>query len=139
MTDGIDIPTSGLLDTCVLIDYASIADESLPDFQAISAVTLAELHAGPHAAQNDPNEQVRRTQTLHKVEHTFPDPLPFDEFAARVFGSVTLLFLTAGRKPRKYTPDMMIASVAIANRLPLYTRNPKDFAPLQSMLEIREV
>jgi predicted nucleic acid-binding protein len=33
----------------------------------------------------------------------------------------------------------MIASVAAANRLPLYTRNPKDFAGLESMVTVIEV
>jgi predicted nucleic acid-binding protein len=139
MTDSHGIPSSGLLDTCVLIDYAKLPEHALPNLRAISAVTLAELHAGPHYARNDPAEQVRRQQVVHQVERTFRSPLPFDEAAARVYGSVSLLTLAAGRKPRKYFPDLQIACVAIANRLPLYTRNPKDFEPLQSMLEIREV
>ena len=43
MTD----PTRGLLDTSVVID-----PKLLPDGSAISAVTLAELAAGPHATDN---------------------------------------------------------------------------------------
>jgi predicted nucleic acid-binding protein len=82
---------------------------------------------------------VRRQQVLRHVEQTFREPLPFDANAARVYGSVSLLTTAAGRKPRKYQADLMIASVAVANRLPLYTRNPKDFEPLRSLLDIREV
>jgi hypothetical protein len=32
--------------------------------------------------------------------------------------------------------DLLIASVAAANRLPLYTRNPKDFAGLDSLISV---
>jgi hypothetical protein len=42
-------PTRGVLDTSVLIDHDKIDPELLPDESAISAVTLAELAAGPHA------------------------------------------------------------------------------------------
>ena len=139
MDESLGIPTSGLLDTCVLIDYAKLPAQSLPDLRAICAVTLAELHAGPVAARHDQTEEVRRRQVLHRVEQAFRDPLPFDADAARVYGSVYQLTMAAGRKPRKYQADLMIAAVAIANRLPLYTRNPKDFAPLSSMLDVREV
>lgn len=139
MDEPLDIPPSGLLDTCVLIDYAKLAPQSLPDFRAVCAVTLAELHAGPHAARGDATEEVRRQQVLHHVERTFREPLSFDVNAARVYGSVYLLTMAAGRKPRKYQADLMIASIAIANQLPLYTRNPKDFEPLRSLLDVREV
>jgi predicted nucleic acid-binding protein len=139
MDDSLGVPTSGLLDTCVVIDYEALREQALPDLQAISSVTLAELHAGPHFAQNNAAEQVQRQQVLRHAERTFPSPLPFDTTAAQIYGSVNLLTLAAGRKPRKYQLDLMIASIAIANRLPLYTRNPKDFEPLRSLLDIREV
>lgn len=45
MTD----PSRGVLDTSVLIDHDIIAAEQLPDESAITAVTLDELAAGPHA------------------------------------------------------------------------------------------
>jgi predicted nucleic acid-binding protein len=35
--------------------------------------------------------------------------------------------------------DLMIAAVASANRIPLYTRNPKDFAGLDSALSVFSV
>lgn len=139
MAEPLGIPTSGLLDTCVLIDYAKLSAQSLPELRAVCAITLAELHAGPFAARGDATEEVRCQQVLHHVERTFRDPLPFDINAARVYGSVYLLTMAAGRKPRKYQADLMIASVAIANRLPLYTRNPKDFEPLRSLLDVREI
>ncbi|THV27698.1 type II toxin-antitoxin system VapC family toxin [Glycomyces paridis] len=139
MDDRHDGLTAGLLDTCVLVDYARLTPDSLPDLRAVCTITLAELHAGPHAARDNPIEEVRRRRVVQSVESLFTDPLPFDLRAARAYGSVSLLTIVAGRKPRKYQADLMVASVAIANQLPLYTRNPKDFAPLESMLEIREV
>jgi hypothetical protein len=45
--------TRGVLDTSVLIDHDLIAAERLPDESAITAVTLAELAAGPHATENN--------------------------------------------------------------------------------------
>ncbi|MCD0447170.1 type II toxin-antitoxin system VapC family toxin [Glycomyces sp. A-F 0318] len=122
-----------------MIDFDSLPREDLPDISAISAVTLAELHAGPHAARSDVLEQARRQQVLNWVLQSFRNPLPFDEGSARVFGTVTLLTLAAGRKPRKFTADLMIASIAIRNQLPLFTRNPKDFDPLGSLLEVKAV
>jgi hypothetical protein len=129
----------GLLDTSVVIDYAGIDDTLLPEYRAISAVTLAELHAGPNAARQDPLEQARRQQVLNWAQRVFRNPLPFDEISAQTFGSVHLLVQESGRKPRKYLADMMIASVSIRHGLPLYTRNPRDFEPLASMLEVRGV
>ncbi|WP_199044131.1 type II toxin-antitoxin system VapC family toxin [Glycomyces salinus] len=132
-------PEFGVLDTSVVIDYPRVDDAMLPDFRAISAVTLAELHAGPNAARHDPPEQARRQQVLNWAQRIFRNPLPFDEISAQTFGTVHLLVQESGRKPRKYLADMMIAAVAIRHRLPLYTRNPRDFEPLASMLEVRAV
>ena len=42
----------GLLDTSVVIDFDLIDSARLPDEAAISAVTVAELAAGPHAASD---------------------------------------------------------------------------------------
>ena len=139
MTDDIGMPSVGLLDTCTIIDFSEIDRERLPTISSICTVTMAELQSGPHAVRDDAAEEVRRRQRLQWALTAFPDPLAFDQKAAEAYGSASLLHIAAGRKPRKLIADLMIASVAIANRLPLYTRNPKDFAPLSSMLEIREV
>jgi predicted nucleic acid-binding protein len=44
--------------------------------------------------------------------------------------------LAAGRKTRGRVSELMIASVAIANRLPLYTANPVDFDGLEDLLTV---
>jgi predicted nucleic acid-binding protein len=124
----------GLLDTNILILRRQIDHSMLPDTVSISAITLAELSAGPHHT-SDPNERARRMDLLQRAESEF-DPLPFDAEAARAFGQVTAAVLGVGRKPRARISDLMIASVAIANSLPLYTTNPDDFVGLDHLLRV---
>jgi predicted nucleic acid-binding protein len=124
----------GLADTNVVIHLPALRSEQLPAELAISAVTLAELSAGPQLTE-DPVERARRTSVLQHVESTF-NALPFDAEAARAFGVVSAAVLAAGRKPRRRTADLMIASVAIANDLPLYTINPRDFAGLDRLVRV---
>lgn len=126
--------TRGLVDTNIVIHLADLDAAELPEELVISTVTLAELSAGPHHA-DDPLERSRRIGILQHAESTF-EPLPFDKEAARAFGQVSAAVLAAGRKPRRRTPDLMIASIAITNRLPLYTINPDDFRGLDELLEV---
>lgn len=128
----------GLLDTSVVIDLETIPVASLPVEIAISAVTLAELAAGPHAT-DDPGERSRRQDRLQRAEAAF-DPLPFDADAARAYGLVFSAVVTAGRKPRgARAVDLLIAATAVAAGLPVYTRNPDDFRPVAALTEIIEV
>jgi len=87
--------TRGLLDTSVVIDHDVIAPELLPDESAISAVTLAELAAGPHAT-DDKDERARRQDRLQWATATW-DPLPFDAEAARMFAACGLAHRFYGR------------------------------------------
>jgi predicted nucleic acid-binding protein len=125
----------GLIDTSVVIDLELIASDRLPLELAISAITLAELSAGPHAT-NDPAERARRQDRLQRAEATF-EPLPIDAAAARAYGRVYAAVAAAGRKARgKRAVDLLIAATALAADLPLYTRNPEDFAGLSDLVEI---
>lgn len=130
-------PTRGLLDTSVVIDYDLIDVALLPDESAISAITLAELTAGPHATQ-DTEERARRQDRLQWVAVTW-DPLPFDAEAARMYGRIFAAVRAAGRSSRARFADLLIASTAAANGLPLYTRNPSDFAALESIVTVIEL
>jgi predicted nucleic acid-binding protein len=132
MTDG--VTTGGLVDTNVLVHLAAIAPATLPEELLISSVTLAELSAGPHLT-DDPVERAQRISVLQHVESTF-EPLPFDAEAARAFGLLSAVALAAGRKPRRRVADLMIAAVAVANGLPLYTINPRDFAGLDRLVRV---
>jgi predicted nucleic acid-binding protein len=40
------------------------------------------------------------------------------------------------RPPRRRVADLMIASVAVANQLPLYTPNPGDFVGLDRLVKV---
>jgi predicted nucleic acid-binding protein len=124
----------GLLDTNILILRRQIDHARLPDTMSISAVTLAELSAGPHHT-DDPAERARRLDVLQRAESEF-DPLPFDAEAARAFGRVVAAVLAAGRKPRARTADLLIASTAVGNHLPLYTTNPDDFVGLDTLVTV---
>jgi predicted nucleic acid-binding protein len=80
-------------------------------------------------------ERARRMDVLQRAEHEF-DPIPFDTEAARVYGRVTAAVIAAGRKPRRRALDLMIASIAIAEGLPLYTTNPDDFVGLGQLVTV---
>jgi predicted nucleic acid-binding protein len=133
----------GLLDTNIMILRSLIAPEELPDEMAISAVTLAELSAGPHEVRPDTEqdlyfeaaERARRLDVLQRAEHEF-DPIAFDADSARAYGRVTAAVVAAGRKSRRRAVDLMIAATAIAANLPLYTTNPSDFAGLEYLLTV---
>jgi predicted nucleic acid-binding protein len=125
----------GLIDTSVVIDLEAIDVERLPREVAVSAMTMAELAAGPHATA-DSAERARRQDRLQRAEATF-EPLPVDAAVARAYGRVYALVVEAGRKARgRRTIDLLIAATAVATDLPLYTRNPADFAALSPLLEI---
>lgn len=125
----------GLLDTSVVIDLERIAPGHLPEELAISSLTMAELAAGPHATA-DPLERARRQDRVQRAEATF-DPLPFDSDAARAYGRVYASVLAAGRKARgRRAVDLMIAATALAADLPVYTRNPDDFAQLDGLVVV---
>lgn len=127
----------GLLDTSTVVVLERIADHhSLPLEPLISAVTLAELSVGPLVA-SVPTEQATRQLRLQQAEADF-DPLPFDAAAARAFGRVAASLHRAGRKTRARSYDAMIAAVALANDLPLFTCNPGDFAHIDG-LDLRTV
>ncbi|MDQ1739059.1 MAG: hypothetical protein QOE53_711 [Pseudonocardiales bacterium] len=126
-----------LLDTSVVIDLDRISAHALPEQVAISAVTMAELAAGP-AAASTPAERARRQDRLQRAEASF-DPLPLDIEAARAYGRIHAAVLAHGRNPRRRLADLLIAAVAVANGLPLVTRNATDFAGLGDLLEIIEI
>lgn len=126
--------THGLLDTNILILRRQIDHAQLPDVMSISAITLAELSAGPHHT-DDSAERARRLNVLQRTEAEF-DPLPFDTESARVFGRVSAAVLASGRATRRRIADLMIASVAAANRMPLYTTNPHDFVKLDDLVTV---
>jgi predicted nucleic acid-binding protein len=131
-------PPRGLIDTSVVIDLERVDRETLPEELAISAVTLAELTAGPHAT-DDPAERALRQDRLQRAEATF-DPLPLDAAVTRAFGRVYAAVAAKGRKARgRRALDLLIAATALASDLPLYTRNAEDLEGLAGLLDVHPV
>lgn len=129
----------GLIDTNIVILRKWIPAGTLPAEIAISTVTLGEMAASPHYVVGDDleasDERARRVDALQRVEGEF-EPLPYDVEAARAFGRISAAVLAIGRKPRGRVADLQIAAVAAANRLPLYTTNPDDYAGLDDIVQI---
>ena len=133
----------GLLDTNIMILRRWIDPSELPAEVAITAITLAELSAGPHQVrrsdeQSDYDEQAeraRRLDVLQRAESEF-DPIPFGTEAGRIFGRVTAAVVAVNRKSRRRVADLMIAAIAIAEELPLFTTSPDDFTGLERLLTI---
>ena len=139
-------PRQGMLDTNIVILRRWVDPGELPQEMAISAITLAELSAGPHevrgnddqGAYDEHAERARRLEILQRAESEF-DPVPFDAEAARLFGRVAAAVVAVGRKPRRRLADLMIAATAMAEGLPLFTTNPDDFIGLDSLLRVISV
>jgi predicted nucleic acid-binding protein len=133
----------GLLDTNILVLRRWIDAGELPDEMAISAITLAELSAGPHQVRrNDQQnsydehaERARRLDVLQRAENEF-DPIPFGAEAARIYGRLAAAVVGTGRKPRKRALDLMIAATAGAEELSLYTTNPADYEALERLISV---
>ncbi len=124
----------GVLDTSVIIDLDVLSEEVLPLNGLISAVTLAELSAGPHLG-SDAMERARRQRELQSVEAVF-EPVVFGAEAARAYGHVVAASVARGRKVRRRMADLMIAATAVSEDVPLFTRNPSDFQGLEALLKV---
>jgi len=131
-------PPRGIIDTSVLIDLELLDPAILPLEVAVSAITFAELAAGPHATE-DPGERGRRQDRLQHAEAAF-DPLPFDGDAARAYGRIYAMATGVGRKARgPRAVDLLIAATACSTRLPLFTRNPDDFRGIEDLVTVVSV
>jgi tRNA(fMet)-specific endonuclease VapC len=122
----------GLLDTSTVILLSRLpGPEVLPLEPLVSAITLAELSVGP-LVTTDEAERSRRLAHLQQAEADFA-PIPFDAAAARAFGRVASALRGSGRKPAARAYDALIAATAVANGLPLFTVNPKDFTGIDEL------
>lgn len=122
----------GILDTSTVILLPRLRDPAaLPAAPLITTITLAELSVGPLATE-DEQERARRQSHVQQAEADFV-ALPFDAASARAFGRVAASLRAGGRKPAARAYDAMIAAVALANDLPVFTANPKDFAGIDDL------
>lgn len=122
-----------LLDTSVVIDYPAQSVAAHAASAAVSTITLAELAYGLHSS--DPLVNAAREQRYHWITSTF-DPIPFDADAARTYGALCASVRAAGRDPKPRRFDLLIAAAAVALRIPLITRNAKDFRGIHDALTL---
>lgn len=125
---------SGVLDTCVYIDLDQHDPATLPVVPEITAITMAELHQGVAMAKTAA-ARAARTEKLGATVVEF-EPLPFDGEAATRYGTLVALTLEANRNPRPRRMDLLIAAIASARGLPLYTSNADDFVGLGDIVEV---
>jgi tRNA(fMet)-specific endonuclease VapC len=126
------LSTTGILDTSTVILLRRLMDAAaLPSEPLITTVTLAELSVGP-LVTDDESERVARQAHLQQAEADF-EPLAFDAAAARAFGAVAASLRRSGRKASARAYDAMIAAIALANDLPIYTCNPADFEGIEGL------
>ena len=128
----------GLIDTSVAVDLARIDRQCLPALVAVSSLTLAELVIGPLGTDEE-LKRARRQQHLQFAEASV-EPLAFDSRCSRAYGPVYAAVVDRGRKPRgARAVDLMIAATALANELPLYTRNARDLLGLEGLIEVVDI
>ncbi len=132
-----DRDASGVLDTSAYIDLGLLDPAALPTRPELTAITMAELHQGVAMAK-DAASRAARTEKLAAGIVEF-EPLPFDGPAAAQYGTLVALTVEVNRNPKPRRLDLMIAAIASAHGLPLYTRNAKDLVGLADMLHIVEV
>ncbi len=129
-----DRAAGGVLDTCAYIDLDLVDPAALPTIPEITSVTLAELHQGVAMAK-DAATRAARMEKLGAAVADF-DALPFDADAAARYGTLVALAIAAGCDPRPRRMDLMIAAIASARDVPLYTRNADDFKGLDGVLTV---
>jgi predicted nucleic acid-binding protein len=128
----------GLIDTSVAVVLKTIDPSRLPAEVAISVLTLAELTSGPFAATSSA-VRARRQDNLQRIEANIAC-LPFDSACARAYGRIYAATAETGRKARgARAVDLMIAAVARANDLPLYTLNGADLVGLDGLVEVIDI
>lgn len=121
-----------LLDTSVVIDPPPGLGSMIAT-GAISTVTLAELAYGLHTG--DPVRAAAREVRYQRILALF-EAIPYSVGAARMYGGLCAAVRASGRSPRPRRFDLLLASVAADERIPLLTRNPGDFTGLHEMVEV---
>lgn len=127
-------PRRALLDTSVVIDFPTAQIVEVADEVAVSVVTIGEMQYGVSAAA-DPLTQMHRRRRVQATLDQF-DVLPFDVASAEYYGVLAALVRQQGRNPRPRRMNVQIAAIAARHGLTLLTRNGRDFAGLESALDV---
>lgn len=124
------VPQKGLLDTSTIIAIETnraVDYGALPLEQYVCAITVGELHAGIHAAP-DVESRAARIASLEAVSGL--QILSADSEAASHWGRLRARLAETGR--RINVNDLWIASIALANSLPVVTQDD-DFDRLADL------
>ena len=134
MTESVAPTERAILDTSVVI-----ADQvaPIPGVLAISAITLAELNFGVLVAKTI-DVRAERLRRLSLLQQRF-DALPVNEAVSVSYGRLAAAVVDVGRQPRRRVMDLLIAATAHAHEARLYTRNVRDFAGLEGLVDVIEV
>lgn len=121
-----------------ILDTSVVIAQAVPRHveAAISVVSITELHFGVLVATDDA-ERARRVERLAVIESAF-DPLPVTAEIARIWGRLAARIAATGRNPRRRHLDLAIAATAVAERVPLLTRNLDDLKGLEDLVDARE-
>jgi len=122
------------LDSDVIIDFIrgkkiiidkirNILEDSIP---FITTITLCELFKGAYLTKNSENE-VKKFDTLTNNLLI----VTLDKNSSKIFGIKNKELLDKGKQTE--IPDLMIASICIANDLVLATRNKKHFENISEL------
>jgi predicted nucleic acid-binding protein len=121
---------AGLLDTSVIVGlemHRPVDVNLLPEANYLSVITLAELRAGILAAK-DTDTRARRMNSLDSYSSV--PALPVDERVAEHWARLRYRLAETGR--RSNVNDLWIASIALANNLPVVTQD-SDFDVLSDL------
>ncbi|HEY0984404.1 MULTISPECIES: type II toxin-antitoxin system VapC family toxin [unclassified Schlesneria] len=95
----------------------------------LCSVVLAELIFG--AIRSGPAHEASNRAMVARLQAQFL-PLPFDDLAAEEYGKLRAYLTSAGRLIGPN--DLMIAAVALANRMTLVTHNLSEFRQVPGLL-----
>ena len=125
-----------LLDTSVVVAPPLSGLASIADFVAVSD------HRRGTGVRGRCRSRPRRATTAQAAEQlvvdTF-DVIPFDIAVAQSYGLLANLVWAAGRDPRPWRLDLLIAATAERHGLSLATRNAAGFRYLKRVLDVVEV
>ncbi|HRG09079.1 MAG TPA: type II toxin-antitoxin system VapC family toxin [Cyclobacteriaceae bacterium] len=122
-----------LCDTDILIEFYKGNKKIVQNLEAIgqhnislSIITAGELLYGAFN-KRELNQIKKDTEALHLID--------LDDKIGRVFLQLMLTYVLSHRLS---LPDGLIAATAIANNIPLYTRNLKDFKYIEGLILYKE-
>lgn len=125
--------TIALADTSIFIavEQGRTLRQAPPREFRVSAITIGELRLGVHAAR-DAATHATRLRTLTRA--LIVEPLPVDDPVADAWAELTAILRERGRKMP--VNDSWIAATAIANGLPLATRD-RDYEAAPGLTVIK--